>query len=118
MITKSKRFAILARDEFRCQYCGATAASGAVLQLDHINPLSRGGNDSLENLVTACFDCNNGKRNRTIDEAIAEINCRLKARSALNGVIDAMQAYAAAVKLDMISILREHGVTDEEMGVR
>ncbi len=57
---------ILRRDGYRCQYCGTTAGN---LTVDHIVPKSRGGNDSWENLVTACVSCNNKKGNRTPDEA-------------------------------------------------
>lgn len=48
------RRAILARDGFRCQYCGSTRH----LTLDHIIPRSRGGNSSWENVVTSCAPCN------------------------------------------------------------
>lgn len=56
----STRFAVLARDNFTCQYCGA-AGIGAELEVDHINPRAHGGKDNKENLITACFDCNRGK---------------------------------------------------------
>ena len=32
--------------------------------VDHVMPLSLGGNDSLENLTLACFHCNRRKTNR------------------------------------------------------
>jgi 5-methylcytosine-specific restriction endonuclease McrA len=48
------RRAILARDGFRCQYCGNTRH----LTLDHIVPRSRGGISSWENVVTSCAPCN------------------------------------------------------------
>ena len=56
---------ILRRDGHRCQYCGTTAN----LTLDHVMPKSRGGEDSWENLTTACIRCNNKKGNRTPEEA-------------------------------------------------
>lgn len=31
---------------------------------DHINPLSIGGNDSIENIQAACYSCNSSKCNR------------------------------------------------------
>lgn len=61
------RFRILERDGFRCRYCGARASDGAVLQVDHIHPASKGGKTQLENLITACFECNAGKRDRVIE---------------------------------------------------
>ncbi|MCX7930160.1 MAG: HNH endonuclease [Chlorobi bacterium] len=57
---------ILRRDGFSCQYCGTRSAP---LTIDHVVPRSRGGNDTWENLVTACVPCNNRKGNRTPEEA-------------------------------------------------
>lgn len=57
---------ILRRDGHRCQYCGL---SGVTLTVDHIMPKSRGGEDSWENLVSACLRCNNVKGSQTPDEA-------------------------------------------------
>ena len=55
---------ILRRDGHQCQYCGARSG----LTVDHIHPKSRGGEDSWENLVTACLRCNNKKGSMTPDE--------------------------------------------------
>jgi 5-methylcytosine-specific restriction endonuclease McrA len=56
---------ILRRDGHRCQYCGRSDLS---LTIDHVLPLSRGGEDTWENLVCACVQCNNRKGDRTPDE--------------------------------------------------
>jgi 5-methylcytosine-specific restriction endonuclease McrA len=64
----SKRLRIYMRDKFRCQYCGEKKAPTA-LTLDHIQPRSRGGDNSPVNIVTACIACNNRKSNRTPEEA-------------------------------------------------
>lgn len=48
------RRAVMARDGFRCQYCGSTRQ----LTLDHVIPVSRGGRTTWENLVTSCAPCN------------------------------------------------------------
>jgi 5-methylcytosine-specific restriction endonuclease McrA len=48
------RHAVLARDGFRCQYCG----SARHLTIDHIVPRSRGGTTSWDNVVTSCAPCN------------------------------------------------------------
>lgn len=48
------RRAVLARDGFRCQYCGSTRH----LTLDHIIPRSRGGPTSWDNVITSCAPCN------------------------------------------------------------
>ncbi|MBN2570923.1 MAG: HNH endonuclease [Ignavibacteriales bacterium] len=57
---------ILKRDGHKCAYCGR---GDLPLTLDHIIPKSRGGDDSWENLVSACLKCNNKKGDRTPHEA-------------------------------------------------
>lgn len=59
-ISKRVRFEIFKRDSFTCQYCGKQPPS-ASLQIDHIIPVSAGGDNDLCNLITACHDCNAGK---------------------------------------------------------
>lgn len=61
------RFQVFARDGFRCVYCGRTPGSGVILEADHVQPRSKGGLDTLDNLVTACMDCNRGKSDRLLD---------------------------------------------------
>ena len=63
-----RRLRIYMRDKFRCQYCGDKKAA-TELTLDHILPRSRGGDNSPVNIVTACLQCNNRKRDRTPAEA-------------------------------------------------
>ena len=55
------RFAVLKRDGFRCSYCGRGETEGVKLHIDHLVPVARGGRNELDNLVTACQDCNLGK---------------------------------------------------------
>ena len=59
-MNRALRFAVLQRDGFTCQYCGASAP-GVTLEVDHMVPRSCGGKDEFENLIAACFDCNRGK---------------------------------------------------------
>ncbi len=62
------RRALLLRDEFTCQYCGAQPGREH-LTIDHVVPRSRGGRTEWENVVIACEDCNRRKGNRTPEEA-------------------------------------------------
>ena len=55
------RFDVFTRDGFRCRYCGQGPEQGVYLEADHVHPRSLGGLDTMENLVTACRDCNRGK---------------------------------------------------------
>ncbi len=59
---------IYIRDSYTCAYCGKRFPK-KMLSLDHIVPSSLGGGKSWDNLVTACFDCNNRKGNRTPEQA-------------------------------------------------
>jgi 5-methylcytosine-specific restriction endonuclease McrA len=66
LMTSGLRVTILRRDGFRCRMCGASAADGAVLHVDHITPVSRDGQTVPENLQTLCESCNLGKSNKFI----------------------------------------------------
>lgn len=73
-IGKTQRFEIFKRDAFTCQYCGATPPA-VVLEIDHVIPVSKGGGSESHNLVTSCFECNRGKRDRhlhIVPDSIAE----------------------------------------------
>jgi 5-methylcytosine-specific restriction endonuclease McrA len=49
----------------RCQCCGATPATGAVMNVDHIKPRKKWPSLALDvnNLQILCHDCNHGKGN-------------------------------------------------------
>jgi len=68
--SKRTRFEVLRRDDHRCRYCGATAADGARLTVDHVTPTALGGTDDPSNLVAACVDCNAGKTSTNPDGAV------------------------------------------------
>ncbi|MDH4461471.1 MAG: HNH endonuclease [Spirosomataceae bacterium] len=56
---------IFKRDLGTCQYCG----SKEDLTLDHVQPKSRGGRTTWDNLTTACRRCNSRKGDLTPEEA-------------------------------------------------
>lgn len=62
------RFKILLRDNFRCQYCGRTTQDGIRLEIDHIIPKSKGGNNNEDNLITSCEYCNLGKSDVLLEQ--------------------------------------------------
>lgn len=66
-ISKRKRFEIFKRDNFRCSYCGQQPPV-VVLEIDHIVPVSKGGDNGELNLVTSCQDCNRGKSDKPLSE--------------------------------------------------
>lgn len=59
-LSKKLRFEVFKRDKFSCQYCGRSAPD-VVLEVDHIKPVSKAGDDDMLNLITSCRDCNAGK---------------------------------------------------------
>jgi excisionase family DNA binding protein len=67
-----RRFQVLQRDNFTCQYCGATPP-GAVLHVDHKVPVVMGGTNDTGNLITACSDCNLGKAHMPLADT-SEVN--------------------------------------------
>jgi len=69
-ISKKLRFEVFKRDGFKCQYCGASAPD-VILHVDHINPVSKGGDNDLMNLITSCQPCNSGKSDRELSDSSA-----------------------------------------------
>lgn len=57
---------VLVRDRFSCVYCGRKQKT---LTIDHIIPVSRGGETDFDNCVACCTPCNNQKGARTPSEA-------------------------------------------------
>jgi 5-methylcytosine-specific restriction endonuclease McrA len=69
---------LFARDDYTCQYCGrhrSELRGRQFLTRDHIIPVSRGGGNSWENVVTSCSSCNNRKGNRLPREAGLGLRC-------------------------------------------
>lgn len=69
-ISKRTRFEVFKRDMFSCQYCGKKSPD-VVLHVDHIKPVSKGGKNTITNLITACRDCNLGKSNVELSDDAA-----------------------------------------------
>jgi len=67
-ISKKIRFEVFKRDRFTCQYCGRSAPD-IILNIDHILPVSKGGENDITNLITSCFDCNSGKKDRLLSDS-------------------------------------------------
>lgn len=56
---------IMVRDRFTCAYCGTKHD----LTIDHVVPISKGGKQSWDNMITACMTCNQKKADRLPNEA-------------------------------------------------
>lgn len=55
---------VLVRDKFTCQYCGTKKGR---MTIDHIIPLSKGGDTSWKNCVAACHECNKIKADKLLE---------------------------------------------------
>lgn len=75
MLAPTRRTVML-RDNYTCQYCGASPGR-ALLTLDHVIPRSRGGQTTWDNVATACRACNMRKGDRTPEEAGMTLRKRL-----------------------------------------
>lgn len=68
-VSKRLRYEILRRDSHTCRYCGASAPN-VPLCVDHVTPVTLGGTDTPDNLVTSCEPCNSGKSSVPADAAL------------------------------------------------
>ena len=59
------RRAVFERDNYTCQYCGCSGEE-AELEIEHVIPVSKGGNNDIHNLATACRVCNRSKGARIL----------------------------------------------------
>ena len=74
---KFSRFNVIFRDNFECQYCGKNG-SVKELTIDHVIPISRGGKNTWENVVTACKTCNLQKSDKDIRPKVDPVKPTLK----------------------------------------
>jgi hypothetical protein len=80
VLSKRQRFEVFKRDSFTCQYCGQSSPD-VILHVDHINPVAKGGTNSIINLVTSCNECNMGKSDKLLsdDSAVKKQLSQIKA---------------------------------------
>lgn len=68
---RENRLKVFERDDYKCHYCQKqlTRFTGT---LDHIQPVSKGGDNSFDNLVTSCLHCNSRRGNRPVMDIITK----------------------------------------------
>jgi hypothetical protein len=54
-MTEAIRQKVFERDNYTCRYCGSKSGP---FHADHVYPWSKGGETSINNIVTACERCN------------------------------------------------------------
>ncbi len=68
------------RKEFTCCfYCKKDFGKGFKLTLDHVVPFSRGGQNTLSNIVLSCGPCNSSKGNRADIRKKRNHGCKINA---------------------------------------
>ncbi|MGE3279591.1 MAG: HNH endonuclease [Alphaproteobacteria bacterium] len=68
---RENRIKIYERDNYQCAYCGKQLTRFSAT-LDHVIPVSEGGDNSAENLKTACLQCNSRKTARPLGDFLIE----------------------------------------------
>lgn len=68
VLVKLSRTNLFLRDLHTCQYCG-DRFTASQLTVDHVIPLSQGGQHHWRNVVASCAPCNNRKGGRTPEQA-------------------------------------------------
>ncbi|GLH70535.1 hypothetical protein GETHPA_20680 [Geothrix rubra] len=64
---KSNRIRVFERDGYKCYKCGKQLTRFDAT-LDHLIPVSKGGDNSFENLATCCLSCNSKRRNHELSD--------------------------------------------------
>lgn len=103
-ISTRTRFEVFKRDRFTCQYCGRTPPL-VVLEIDHIHPVSKGGDCDEGNLVTACFECNRGKADGLLSESPRQLSDQIAERREKAAQLSAYNEF----------LLEQRAVSDEQI---
>jgi len=65
------RLKVFERDGYKCHYCEKQLTRFSAT-LDHIQPVSKGGDNSFGNLITACLHCNAERGNKPVMDYITK----------------------------------------------
>lgn len=65
------RLKVFERDGYKCHYCEKQLTRFSAT-LDHIQPVSKGGDNSFGNLITACLHCNAERGNKPVMDFVTK----------------------------------------------
>lgn len=68
---RENRIKVYERDGYKCRYC-EKQLTRFTATLDHVRSVAEGGDNSFDNLVTACLTCNSQKHRRPVGDFLAE----------------------------------------------
>ena len=86
-LTEAAKKNIFIRDKYECQYCG----SKENLEIDHIIPLSQGGTNEDDNLITSCHRCNNLKGEKSLKDFIKDNKVNIKFLDRVSKILDTLE---------------------------
>ncbi len=70
---RENRTLIFERDGYQCEYC-RKQLTRFTATLDHITPVSQGGGNEYDNVITACRECNSRKTGKALGDFLADTN--------------------------------------------
>lgn len=107
-ISKKSRFEVFKRDFFTCQYCGSTPPK-VILHIDHIKPVAAGGGNEIDNLLTSCESCNQGKGATPLSSVPKSLSDRAKEvkerEEQINGYNSVMTERSQRIERDAWSVV-------------
>ena len=68
---RENRIVIFERDGYQCQYCQKQMTRFNAT-LDHLTPVSQGGGNEYDNIITACRECNSRKTGKMLSDFLAD----------------------------------------------
>ena len=101
----AQKQAIFERDGYRCVICGAGSNEGHELHADHVKPVDRGGESTIENGQTLCETHNNRKKNLGQTETGKLMFIRLLEAARSSGDHE-----LAAFLVDVLRTYEAHGI--------
>lgn len=100
-----KKAYLLERENRCCIYCGIHA-SKAKMEIEHVIPKSKGGTDSLNNLVLSCNACNQAKGNQDVQTYLKGKPSVLRRVKAHLGIDYRDAAHTNSIRLYVMNKLR------------
>lgn len=101
---------IIVRDGFKCAYCMKPVSMRNVTR-DHVMPRSRGGPDTITNVVASCSDCNGRKADRTPQEAGMKLHVQPRHLTDDEKIAALVKTHKSYERAAWIDCLKSHGLT-------
>ena len=101
-LTASIREQVRQHAQCACEFCGVTEIDvGGMLTIDHFQPRTKAGSDTLENLIYACIACNQYKQDYWPRTEIAPILWNPRQESASQHFVEQEDGQLTALLLHL-----------------